>query len=419
MFVLIVKAKDKQKVAIKSAGQDRRLSEASNLFSTPKLMKINIKKWFRSIFRQKDTEDDVQDPEEADESVLDNETQETLNKVASGERATSDESVVNLVSNRDVSKYYFTYDYENGTGELYMRVGTGIFAMCAMIDRFLSLIQMIEVYFNEPQLIKGCHATFAVTMISKIISILFIFTQSFFIFKYANIIINYGKNSAVVGLMHIVVTNFCVFFRTVVYETVAEIRHAHHDDYIDDDGDGKIVTYAAKIVADQFKIIKKNTTSLEELTARKLGCISTLDFTSDTNKGIQNAHDKLSAYLYPCIIEYSLMCLTVFFILWSSIEQRFVSTNYLTSDAHTPITVHQIDRHRHKSKKVAKTSELTTHTIKSPQAVENQPATNSEGVSRMISFQIEPQDARRQKWTEFDHEHENRRVNQFIIDCAK
>ena len=103
--------------------------------------------------------------------------------------------------------------------------GTAIFAMCTMIDRCLSLIQMLETYINNPGVLEGCRITFVVSIVAKICAIIFIFAQSFFIFKYANIIINYGKNSAVIGLMHIVCTNFCVFFRTVVFETVAEIRH--------------------------------------------------------------------------------------------------------------------------------------------------------------------------------------------------
>lgn len=131
----------------------------------------------------------------------------------------------------DVTKFYFTYDYENGTGELYMRVGTAIFAMCALIDRCLSLIQMIETYVSNPTVLHGCRVTFVVSIIAKFTSIFFIFAQTFFIFKYANIIINYGKNSAVVGLMHIVCTNFCVFFRTVVMETVAEMKHLSHVDH--------------------------------------------------------------------------------------------------------------------------------------------------------------------------------------------
>lgn len=112
-----------------------------------------------------------------------------------------------------------------------MRVGTAIFAVCALIDRSLSLIQIFESYFEDhyAMLSAECRLTFYLSTIKIVCSFLFIFMQTFFIFKYANIVINYGKNSAVIGLMHIMCTNFCVFVRTVILETVAEIRHHYHE----------------------------------------------------------------------------------------------------------------------------------------------------------------------------------------------
>ena len=106
-----------------------------------------------------------------------------------------------------------------------MRCGTDIFSVCAMIDRCLSLIQMFEVYTNDHEVLRACKITFTITMVANILSLAFIFLQSFFIFKYANIIINYGKNMSVIGLIHVACTNFCVSFRTIVHETVSEIRH--------------------------------------------------------------------------------------------------------------------------------------------------------------------------------------------------
>ena len=109
-----------------------------------------------------------------------------------------------------------------------MRCGTAIFSMCAMIDRCLSLIQMFEAYLNNHDVLQDCKVTFLVSLTSTMLSLIFIFIQSFFIFKYANIIINYGRNMSLIGLIHIVCTNFCVSFRTIVHETVSEIRHHKH-----------------------------------------------------------------------------------------------------------------------------------------------------------------------------------------------
>ena len=65
----------------------------------------------------------------------------------------------------DLTKIYFTYDYKNGTGELYMRVGTAIFSVCALISSSLKLVQMIEIYFNNYPAVVKCKLTFNITVI--------------------------------------------------------------------------------------------------------------------------------------------------------------------------------------------------------------------------------------------------------------
>ena len=90
-----------------------------------------------------------------------------------------------IYSHHDLSNFHFTYDYENGTGELYMRCGVAMFSICAMIDRCLSLIQMAEIFVNKRDALQECYITFSVSMLAKLSSFLFIFLQTFFIFKYA------------------------------------------------------------------------------------------------------------------------------------------------------------------------------------------------------------------------------------------
>lgn len=164
-----------------------------------------------------------------------------------------------------------------------MRCGTAIFSVCAMIDQCLSLIQLFELYNNKHDVMHDCRITFTVTIIERMLGFLFIFLQSFFIFKYANIIINYGRNMSRIGLMHIVVTNFCVSVRTVIHETVSEIRHHNH--------------------AQSHGNLDHNFSSLHLSNATrnnimKLGCISTerfdtLVFDSDVVFYVQDAREKL------------------------------------------------------------------------------------------------------------------------------
>ena len=293
MFILIIIAKKRQKVAIKSpAGFNRRLSVVvKNKSDFKNSAKESVSSHSGDESKSSLTEPDV------------NLTSTNQNQ----ELSVSAQSTTSKQENEiDLSKFYFTYDYENGTGELYMRCGTAIFAMCTMIDRFLSLIQMIETYVNNPSVLEGCQITFIVSIVAKMTSILFIFSQCFFIFKYANIIINFGKNTAVIGLMHILCTNFCVFFRTVVFETVTEIKHHRdqHDHNTDSSSYGNYSylseehsTTTTKLVPIKMPKIINGTQILKH---KQLGCINSLSFKSEISAGIAEAQAKLTPYLYPC-----------------------------------------------------------------------------------------------------------------------
>ena len=206
MFIFIIFAKSKQRVAIKKSGVDIRLNFSEQNATDRFPLMRSIKKYFKKPTQK----------------------EEELEK----ENCLTDFQNLEISENKAPEKkkdsFHFIFDYGNGTGELYMRCGTAIFSVCAMIDQCLSLIQMFEFYSNKHDALKDCKVNFTVSVIEKVSGFVFIFLQSFFIFKYANIIINYRKNALHIGLMHIVCTNFCVSFRTIVHETVSEILHYRH-----------------------------------------------------------------------------------------------------------------------------------------------------------------------------------------------
>ena len=304
-----------------------------------------------------------------------------------------------MTLNPDLTKFYFTYDYQNGSGELYMRVGTAIFSICALISRCLTLVQMLENYFNNHSAIIECKLTFTVAIVTKIFCILFIFLQSFFIFKYANIVIHYGKNTALIGLMHIVSTNFCLFIRTVVAETVSEISEIRHaisnhitwssSQHIEKSGNAafyNITSEHKRSISDNdySHLTKLNLAPQSPDKFKHLGCISTGAFTTNISLGIQEAQDKISAYLYPCIIEYSLMSMTIFYILWASIKSRYDTNNKFGSyDVNMSETKRNNSAYGH-----IKTGTLEVSSEKAYQRINN-----------LL--------------------HEKQQINKFTIDCGK
>lgn len=202
-----------------------------------------------------------------------------------------------------------------------MRCGIAIFSVCALIDRCLTLVQMAEVYKNRQSALQECQTTFLVTMVSIISSILFIFLQSFFIFKYANLIINYGKNASVIGIMHIVSTNFCITVRTIIHETVSEIQKYNHE--LMEKTQGHVVHKRSSFYSsnEERSLVNNNLTNSY---MPEVGCINIKHLESDVVLYVHDAQENLDSYFFPCIIEYSLMSMTVFFILWDSIQDRFI-----------------------------------------------------------------------------------------------
>ena len=186
---------------------------------------------------------------------------------------------------------------------------------------------MVEAYFNNHLVIESCKTTFTITICSKIFQIFFIFFQSFFIFKYANIVIHFGKNTAIIGLMHIICTNFSLFTRTVVAETVSEIlefRH-HHAMSVHQIQIPKLKYYQNST---HLGIHKRSISGGKiPLKAYPLGCINVNTFRTNVSIGIQEAQEKISEYLYPCVIEYSLIALTIFYVLWTSLKSRYNPEN--------------------------------------------------------------------------------------------
>ena len=336
MSLMIIVSKKNRKVAIKNASGSniRRLSTAKKTNN-----KFGLNSLVNRITKRLKSKKKKQNEQHLDTNLFSNEPPIVYLNTNKFNYIASEENISMMSSHDDVSKYHFTYDYENGTGELYMRCGAAIFSICAMIDRSLSLIQMIEGLVNNNDAVNVCKITFMITMANKITSLVFIFIQSFFVFKYANIIINYGKNSAAIGLMHIMCTNFCVSVRSVISKTISEIQQYSQQQVYPYTDSKKNIHSTAAVLIDKLSNTsgtyyidtlrdKTNSYSLNSIKMKQLGCISisNLTYTSHIAADLQQAQVLLAPYLYPCIVEYSLMCLTVFFILWGSIEQRYIQS---------------------------------------------------------------------------------------------
>ncbi|CAF4656332.1 unnamed protein product [Rotaria socialis] len=220
------------------------------------------------------------------------------------------------IVHRDIG---YNYDDRSTTGGLYIRVGIGIFCLGTVIHSGLSILSNLENFICVPW----------TNVVDDFSRLLFSFVQFFFIFKHSNLIIRVHENFARLAVMHVVVTNLCVWFRMVVNETKSQIQEMSAYETI-------IGQYNNVTIHSNY-FIQNGQNLMNRLHCRQ-SIEDTLEMTSSINQGSL----KLKPLLYPCTIEFSLMCLTLFFLIWENIGKTFT---YKMSDKASTKNVFMVNCH--------------------------------------------------------------------------
>uniref|UniRef100_T1JIU7 Uncharacterized protein n=1 Tax=Strigamia maritima TaxID=126957 RepID=T1JIU7_STRMM len=142
------------------------------------------------------------------------------------------------------------------------------------------------------------------------------------------------------GLMHMVATNLCVWLLAVVQESQHEIHHYYEHmqdllqhkleemDRLDNSSNG--------IYEDRFENL--NAGDIHQRT-RRAALLDQQDSCRHTDVFSQLVQD-ISPFLFPCTIEYSLICAAICYVLWKQVgkkRMRNVSDSFLD----VPIRSHQ------------------------------------------------------------------------------
>ncbi|CAF1599151.1 unnamed protein product [Rotaria magnacalcarata] len=199
----------------------------------------------------------------------------------------------------------YNYDDNSIVGGLYTRVGIGIFCLGTVIHSSLSILSNLE---NS-----ACIRWTAV--IDDFSRLLFTFIQFFFVFKHSNLIIRAHESVARLAVIHIVVTNLCVWFRMVVIETISEIEKVdgHEATLIQTSNVSNHIDHGSH---DAIKLIYR-------LLLIRSDCSHLAASGLKANYFIREGYLRLKPLLYPCTIEFSLMCLTLFFLIWENVGKTF------------------------------------------------------------------------------------------------
>ncbi|XP_037086477.1 proton channel OtopLc-like isoform X2 [Pollicipes pollicipes] len=211
-------------------------------------------------------------------------------------------------------------------GSFYLRMGAVLFGIGSMIYSGLEMGQ----YFEATHKAECGNVLRAVT---PGLRLAFIFIQMYFVFLNASMSINKHKLLARFGLMHMVGTNLCVWLNVVIQETKHELVHLlslydpnHHGGERHRRGTDEVTEVAAVDPLDGFS--EEFATDLQEFHAQQEESgVLTQCARSDI---MGQLVDSASPFLFPCTIEYSLICAATLYVMWKNLNK--LNTVYVIRD---------------------------------------------------------------------------------------
>ncbi|XP_065336190.1 proton channel OtopLc-like [Cloeon dipterum] len=193
-------------------------------------------------------------------------------------------------------------------GSFYLRLGVAAFGICSVIFSALEFGRFFELR-NEDE----CRNYFLA--ITPLCRITFVLIQMLFIFANNKLMEIYRyKVIAKFGLMHMIATNLCEWLYVLIEETKSDIyhirektfQHSLHDsssiEYDDDDSSFEETFWSE---GRDFPL-NANWTSQECYKTNIMG-----NLLKDT-----------SPYLFPCNVEYSLLCAVILAVMWKNVCGR-------------------------------------------------------------------------------------------------
>ncbi|XP_026746625.1 proton channel OtopLc-like isoform X4 [Trichoplusia ni] len=252
-----------------------------------------------------------------------------------------------------------TSQNDHSHGSFFLRIGAIAFGLGTMIYNGLEFGTFFELPLESPcyLILKG---------VNPVLQMVFTFMQMYFIFMNSRLNIHRFKVIARFGLMHVVATNICVWIRTLVLESLKEITDYHVKNpqgYAGEGVLGKVIrkhtlrhsgkvfgaasTAATTIASTVITTAKTTGEQLINVVTSSTATPSTTPTTMTNSSEIFESFDGLNPaalianidnttvcgrnpimgtivsdsapYLYPFIIEYSLIGAAVIYVMWKHI----------------------------------------------------------------------------------------------------
>jgi len=199
-------------------------------------------------------------------------------------------------------------------GAFFIRLGTVFFGIGSLIYIGIEMGGLFEVGFLNNHL-STCGDMF--NILRPTLHIVFIFFQMYFIFLNHKMNIYKRKFVTRLGLMHMIATNICVWLKVLVTEANHQIlnlnnfrernaRDVENISYVDVNVNEIDLNY--DLVNETFTIAGDDIVDEDEH-----------PYTCD-NQIIYKLQQDSSPYLYPCLVQFSLICSVVLLTMWKRVQ---------------------------------------------------------------------------------------------------
>ncbi|XP_035213549.1 proton channel OtopLc-like isoform X2 [Stegodyphus dumicola] len=208
-------------------------------------------------------------------------------------------------------------------GNFYLRLGAVAFGIASMIYSGLEFGQFFE-------LESGTSCYNILYGVSPITRMAFTFIQMYFIFLNSQVCIKKYKVLARFGLMHMIATNLCIWLHVLVQETKHGILTLINVNFTLPLSSSVPLNIVAEVATEENftnSLFEQpiNHTRVERSLHEQ---ISHVIFECRRSNIMGELVQEASHFLFPCTIQYSLICAAILYIMWKNIgKQKHIKCN--------------------------------------------------------------------------------------------
>jgi len=206
-------------------------------------------------------------------------------------------------------------------------------------------------YFELKPENEKCHSY--MIALTPTVRMIFTFMQMYFIFLNSKMAVSKVSLAKQFGLMHMIGTNLCVWLNVLVQETKHEILNFYNPD-------NKTISFRYEKAHKAYLNIPDDSTSNDLASTND----PMHEFYSSTNpdlddeihgrfrRGLKGPHSMYECgrnnimgsivqdaapFLFPCTIEYSLICAAICYVMWKSMAKRRTARIHRMSQINSPL----------------------------------------------------------------------------------